>query len=55
MFGYDDLAEAELWTPALSTVRIDSDAIGAAAAQLLLERIEDPDGPPRRLVSQPHG
>lgn len=53
VFGYDDLAEAELWTPALSTVRIDSDAIGTAATQLLLDRIEEPGGPPRRVVSQP--
>lgn len=51
--GYDDLAEAELWTPALSTVAIDSVGIGAAAAQLLLQRIEHPDAPPRRIVLQP--
>jgi LacI family transcriptional regulator len=53
VFGYDDLAEAELWTPALSTVKIDSQAIGTAAAQLLLERIDHPDAPPRRFLSQP--
>jgi LacI family transcriptional regulator len=52
--GYDDLAEAELWTPALSTVKIDSHAIGTAAAQLLLDRIERPDAPQRRMVSQPN-
>jgi LacI family transcriptional regulator len=53
VMGYDDLAEAELWTPALSTIAIDSVAIGAAAAQLLLERIEHPDARPRRVVLQP--
>jgi LacI family transcriptional regulator len=53
VFGYDDLAEAELWTPALSTVRIDTHAIGTAAAKLLLERIENPDAPPKRVISQP--
>jgi LacI family transcriptional regulator len=53
VFGYDDLAEAELWTPALSTVRIDSQAIGTTAARLLLERIENPDAPMQREFSQP--
>ncbi|MBR1222535.1 LacI family DNA-binding transcriptional regulator [Bradyrhizobium sp. U87765 SZCCT0131] len=53
VMGYDDLAEAELWTPALSTVAIDSIGIGVAAAQLLLQRIEHPDAPPRRVVMQP--
>jgi LacI family transcriptional regulator len=53
VFGYDDLAEAELWTPALSTVGIDSHAIGTTAARLLLERIENPDAPPKVELSQP--
>jgi len=53
VFGYDDLAEAELWTPALSTVAIDSHGIGATAARLLLHRIDDPDGPPQRVLSEP--
>jgi LacI family transcriptional regulator len=53
VMGYDDLAEAELWTPALSTVAVDSVGIGAAAAQLLLHRIEHPDARPRRVVLQP--
>lgn len=51
--GYDDLAEAALWTPALSTIAIDSVGIGAAAAQLLLQRIEHPDARPRRVILQP--
>jgi LacI family transcriptional regulator len=51
--GYDDLAEAELWMPALSTVRNDTVALGAAAAQLLLDRIEAPDAPARRIVLAP--
>jgi LacI family transcriptional regulator len=53
VMGYDDLAEAELWTPTLSTVAIDSVGIGAAAAQLLLQRIEHPDARPQRVVLQP--
>jgi len=51
--GCDDLAEAGLWTPALTTVAIDSPVIGEAAAQLLLRRIVDPDAPRREVVLQP--
>lgn len=50
--GYDDLAEAALWTPALTTVRIDTAALGTAAAELLLTRIEAPDGPARRVITE---
>jgi LacI family transcriptional regulator len=53
VIGYDDLAEAALWTPALSTVAVDSAGIGAAAAQLLLQRIEHPEAKPRRIILQP--
>ncbi len=51
--GYDDLAEAALWTPGLSTVEIDSHRTGTEAARLLLERIEEPNLPARRVVLQP--
>lgn len=47
--GYDDLAEAALWTPALTTVRTSSVDMGTSAARLLLERIEHPDAPPKRI------
>jgi LacI family transcriptional regulator len=40
--GTDDVAEAELWTPALTTVAIDFDVIGMHAARVLLQRIDDP-------------
>jgi LacI family transcriptional regulator len=53
VIGYDDLAEAALWTPALSTVAVDSAGIGAAAVRLLLERIENPAGRPRRVILEP--
>jgi LacI family transcriptional regulator len=53
VIGYDDIAEAALWTPALSTVAVDSAAIGAAAAQLLLQRIEHPEAKPRRVILAP--
>jgi LacI family transcriptional regulator len=53
VIGYDDLAEAALWTPALSTVAVDSASIGAVAAQLLLHRIEHPEARPRRIILEP--
>lgn len=53
VIGYDDLAEAALWTPALSTVAVDSAGIGDAAVQLLLHRIEHRDAKPRRIIMQP--
>lgn len=37
--GFDDIAWAELSDPPLTTVRVDAGAMGAAAAELLLERI----------------
>jgi LacI family transcriptional regulator len=53
VIGYDDLAEAELWVPGLSTVRNDTAALGETAARLLLDRIENPAAPTRRVVLQP--
>ena len=53
VIGYDDLAEAALWTPALSTVAVNSAGIGAAAVHLLLHRIEHPEAKPRRMILQP--
>jgi len=51
--GYDDLQEAALWTPALTTVAVQSTQIGEAAAQLLLDRLENVDAPRREVVLQP--
>ena len=51
--GYDDLQEAALWTPALTTVAVQSTQIGEAAAQLLLDRMADMEAPRREVVLQP--
>lgn len=51
--GCDDIAEAALWTPALTTVAIDSAGVGDAAAEMLLERIADFRAPRREVVLQP--
>ncbi len=51
--GFDDVREASLWQPALTTVSIDALRIGEKAARLLLGRIANPDGPARRLILPP--
>jgi len=51
--GFDDIAEAALWRPALTTVSIEPRSLGAEAARLLLQRIAHPDEPPRRIIISP--
>jgi LacI family transcriptional regulator len=45
VIGFDDIAEATLWRPALTTVAISRPSVGKAAAQLLLRRISNMDKP----------
>ena len=47
--GVDDIWIAAQVTPALTTVRMPCAEAGAAAARLLVQRIED-DGPPSSVV-----
>jgi LacI family transcriptional regulator len=47
--GFDDLDEAALWRPALTTVACCPEAFGVEAAKLLIQRMEQPDGPPVRM------
>ena len=49
--GFDDIADASLARPALSTVAIDPHHIGEEAAKLLLRRIADPSGPSERIIT----
>ena len=51
--GFDDIDEAALWRPALTTVSISPRRIGKEAARLLLERIEAPDDTPRHVTLPP--
>jgi len=53
VMGFDDIPEASLWVPPLSTVQIRQDAIGEAAAELLLARLADPAKPVARVVVEP--
>jgi LacI family transcriptional regulator len=51
--GCDDVKEAALWTPALTSVSIDTATMGVAAAELLVRRIGDIRAPRREIVLEP--
>jgi len=53
VIGFDDIAEAGLWQPALTTVALSPRQIGAEAARLLLERIAAPDSAARQVILRP--
>ena len=50
VIGFDDVEEAELWQPSLTTVSTDPTAMGEEAARLLLKRITNPDLPVKRVI-----
>ena len=52
LIGFDDVAEAEVIRPRLTSVSTAPVAIGGNAARLLLDRLADPSRPPRRLVGE---
>lgn len=51
--GCDDITEAALWSSGLTSIAIDTSAMGDAAVQLLLARIAEPDAPARSVVLEP--
>lgn len=51
--GIDNVLEADLWQPGLSTVAIDSRLIGQYAGQLLRRRMESPALPAKNLLLTP--
>jgi LacI family transcriptional regulator len=53
VIGFDNIAEAALYRPALTTVAIDARRIGEEAANLLLRRIKAPNGAPETIVLPP--
>jgi LacI family transcriptional regulator len=50
IIGFDDIPQASIVYPKLTTVRQPLDQMGRLAARLLLEQIENPDRPPRRIT-----
>jgi LacI family transcriptional regulator len=51
--GADDVDEAALWLPPLTTIAVDAAELGRMAAGLLRQRIERPDEPVRRVMMPP--
>ena len=51
--GFDNIAEAALYRPALSTISIGAREIGEEAANLLLRRIAAPNGAPEQILLPP--
>jgi LacI family transcriptional regulator len=45
LIGFDDVEEAALWYPPLTSVAVSPRRLGREAAQVLLDRIEHPDRP----------
>ena len=48
--GFDDVEEASLWNPPLTTVSAIPIQMGQHAARLLLKRIEEPDRPTQQMI-----
>ncbi|MGH6859479.1 MAG: LacI family DNA-binding transcriptional regulator [Phyllobacterium sp.] len=48
--GFDDIAEATLWRPALTSVAVARETVGKTAVHLLLRRIEEFDAPVETIL-----
>ena len=51
--GFDDVAEASMWQPSLTTVATGRVNIGELVAQLMLKRIANPDMPIEQVIIPP--
>lgn len=51
--GFDDIAEADLWRPALTSVAVSRAEIGEQVITLLLDRLAAPDAPRRQVFIEP--
>jgi LacI family transcriptional regulator len=52
--GCDDVKEASLWYPALTTISNRQHEMGRLAAELLTERMGRPEAATRRILLEPH-
>jgi DNA-binding LacI/PurR family transcriptional regulator len=48
--SFDDVQYARLLSPPLTTIHQPCEQIGAVAVQALLQRIREPDTPPREIL-----
>ncbi|MEQ8675260.1 MAG: LacI family DNA-binding transcriptional regulator [Aggregatilineales bacterium] len=48
--GFDDVEEAALWSPSLTTIAAEPSKMGEEAARLLLHRIQNPDETERQII-----
>lgn len=48
--GFDDIAEATLWRPALTSLGISREELGRRMVELLLRRLAEPDAPAKRII-----
>lgn len=53
VISYDDVAEADLWEPPLTSIAARGGPIGERAARMLLRRISQPDAPVERIRVTP--
>lgn len=53
IIGFDDVDEAVLWEPPLTTLTINGREVGHLAAETLARRIADPSAPPERVLLTP--
>ncbi|NUU66173.1 LacI family DNA-binding transcriptional regulator [Enterobacteriaceae bacterium BIT-l23] len=53
LVGFDDISEAALIQPALTTVSVAAREIGRKAGELLYSRIQGNDEPPKRIILPP--
>ena len=51
VMGFDDSPESRFHSPSLTTVHIHTQTMGQLAAELILDRIAEPDRPPRTTYS----
>lgn len=53
LVGFDNISEAALSRPALTTIAVEPRQIGQEVAELILRRIADPDGRPEQVILPP--
>lgn len=53
VIGFDNIADAALWSPPLTTLSVPPARVGQEAVKLLMNRISNPDSPPEKIILSP--